>query len=100
VADIDPAALLELFGVSERRELACRVVRHDCESADADLFDHVLETHPEQRLPYGTRTRVSTPKGTFDVMLATATLTGLPGACADGTPPYGGHDFAASRIQQ
>jgi hypothetical protein len=100
VTEADPASLFDLFGVSERQELACHVARSDCDSFDADVFDHVLETQPEQRLPYGTRTRASTPRGMFDVMFATATVTGTLGACSDTIPPYGGRDFAASRVEQ
>jgi hypothetical protein len=100
VTDVDPAALLALFGVSERRELACHVTRTDCSSFDADIFDHVLETEPEQHLRYGVQTRADTPNGTFDVVFATATLTGTPDRCSDSIPPYGGHEFSASRVEQ
>jgi hypothetical protein len=99
--ELAPETLLDLFGVSERRELACHAQqRDDCISFDADLFDHVLETEPEQRIPFGKRTRVSAPNGTFDVMFATATLAGSPDVCTDNIPPYGGRDFAASRVEQ
>jgi len=100
VDELDQATILELFGVTTHREFSCHTLQHDCASADADLFDQVLETDPEQRLPYGVLTRVDTPHGSFDVVSATATLLGNAGACSDSLPPYGGRDFAASRVAE
>jgi hypothetical protein len=101
VDDIDSASLVELLGAAEHRELACHVVgAPGCASFDGDLFNHVLETEHEQRLPFGMPTRVDTPKGAFDVMFATAIVTASHVACTDVLPPYGGHDFAASRVEQ
>ena len=100
-ADPSESALDALFGATARIETACRTNPYpfDCWELTSDVFDHVLETTPEQRIPYGALTLVETPRGTFYVTWSTADHTQTPlNGCADGRTPRAIRDFAAARV--
>jgi hypothetical protein len=100
VDELDPATAMQLFGVSVRLELACQTAPRivGCNSVITNLFEHVLETDPEQRVPFGVLTRVDTPGGVFDVVWATGVkLATHQDGCNDGEKAFDRRDFAAAR---
>ncbi len=99
--ELEPELVAELFGTSARRELACSVApfRVDCYEVERDLFDHVLETNPEQRIPHATPTLVSTPGGDWDVFWASSEQVELyRNPCDDGRSPARDRGFALSQL--
>ena len=90
-----------LLGATYRRQLACLVPPFavDCYVVERELYDVVLETVPEQWIPFATPTVVSTPEGEFEVMWASSEQSEYrdPG-CDDGRMPARDRGFAMSRL--
>jgi hypothetical protein len=90
-----------LLGATYRRQLACVVPPFavDCYVVERQLYDVVLETVPEQWIPFATPTVISTPEGEFEVMWASSEQAEYrdPG-CDDGRMPSRDRGFAMSRL--
>lgn len=98
--DIDDALSMQLFGVPFSTQAACTFsYPADCFRVTRTTFDHVLATSPPQTLRHGELARVTTPKGTYDVVWAASTETStIDQNCADGGTPSADTAFAASLI--
>ncbi len=101
LAEVDEALVTELFGVTARSESACSTDTFSagCYTVTRQVFDHVLETEPEQVISHAQVTRVDTPNGAFDVVWASSEEDAeFNSGCADG--PGVAHDrgFAARRV--
>ena len=72
----------------------------DCYSeVNRVIYDHVLETSPEQWILHATPTRVTTPGGIYDVVWASSEQTVVRSErCSDGRQPANDRGFAASRL--
>jgi hypothetical protein len=98
--DVSDTLVAELFGVTARQELVCSSsFSADCYDVRRDVFDHVLETTPEQRLHHATLERVTTPKGSYEVVWAHSeeSATRRP-LCYDGAEAASDTGFAVSRL--
>lgn len=98
--NVSDALLDELFGVGNRKLPNCSSQFHaGCYEVDRTVFDHVLQTTPEQTLTHAKRNSVTTPKGTYDVFWADSqeTLTNITN-CKDGPGVARDAAFAASLI--
>jgi hypothetical protein len=102
IPEVDPGYVTSLFQIPYRLSRSCVMepFRVDCYTAVTRvLYDHVLETTPEQWIPHATLTRVATPGGTYDVVWASSEQTVVRDAnCDDGRFPAQDRGFAASRL--
>lgn len=98
--DVSAALVTELFGTSAHEEVECRASgQAGCYPVDRVVYNHVLETTPEQVLPHAVLTRVSSPNGAYDVIWAHSDDTvGSTSNCADGPGVASDTAFAASWI--
>jgi hypothetical protein len=99
--EIDAATVLELLGVPVRVEAACpfEPLTFACYDVTAERYDHVLETTPEQRIPSGVLTRVTSPNGDYTVIWSTVDVTATRiTSCSDGPVPRDVRRFFASRV--
>jgi hypothetical protein len=91
-----------LFGVATRIEATCSTASSPaaCYSVVYHRNDAMVETAPEQRVPYGVRTRVEVPTGSFDVVWQDANVesTYITG-CYDGPTPIDVRNFAARQVE-
>jgi hypothetical protein len=101
VGEVEPALIYELFGVPVRRELVCRTEPFGagCYQVVRDVYDNVLETSIEQRVPHAVPVSVTTPNGSYVVMWASSDQTAtFDTNCADGPSPAVDRGFAVSRF--
>jgi hypothetical protein len=100
LSDVSDALVNELFGVSARSQLTCALsYTAACSNVQRSLFDHVLETTPEQLVHHAALQRVTAPNGAFDVVwaLSQENSTHNP-SCLDGPAVASDTGFAASRL--
>jgi hypothetical protein len=98
--DIGAPLVDELFGVSVHQDLVCHSSYvAGCTNVERTVFDHTLETQPEQRLEHAKVEHVITPKGEYEVVWARSIETTEPiPLCADGPGAASDTGFAASRL--
>jgi hypothetical protein len=96
------AELVEgFFGAPHRRVFGCVTEPYyvDCYTVTREIYHHVLETMPEQWISHATPTVVETPRGTYDVMWASASQSQVfSNGCAEGRPPARDRGIALSRL--
>jgi hypothetical protein len=98
--DVDESMVRELFGVSARSLAACKAsgIGGGCFKTDRWLYDHVLETDPEQTIVRATVEHVVTPGGAYDVFWThTDSSVTFDPMCYDGPEPSEDNTFAISR---
>lgn len=99
LGDVSDAQAQELFGVSFREQASCHgKVTLGCWTTDRTLYDHILETTPEQVVPHATIARVTTPKGQYDLFWTHSTDDKATDTCIDGPGLAADTGFAASLI--
>jgi hypothetical protein len=100
LASLGDDRVLELFGVKAHAQASCRhSFAAGCWTAERTIYDHVLETTPPALLHHAQVERVSTAKGSYDVLWAESMEdVTYDTRCADG--PEAAHDrgFAASWV--
>ena len=98
--DLSPELVQELFGVGVHERVSCQTaVAAGCYSAQRLVFDHVLETTPEQVIPAASLRHVNSARGEYDVLWAHSTNydVGRDPGCYDGPALASDTGFAASR---
>ncbi len=99
--EVDETLVTELFGVAARSEAACTTdtFTAGCYTVTRQVFDHVLETEPEQVISHAQVTRVDTPNGAFDVVWASSEEDAVYNTgCNDGPGVARDRGFAARRV--
>lgn len=96
----DPSVL---FDAAFELEPKCDTAPYnfDCYTVVDHRFDVVIGTDPVQRIPYGERTRIDVPGGTFDIFWSNADANStLRSGCFDGRVPDATREFAALRVSE
>jgi hypothetical protein len=100
LSDMSDALANELFGVSVRTQQNCQTATYaaGCYTVQRTLFDHVLETSPEQKVQHATEQTITTPNGNYDVVwaLGKENISPTP-QCMDGPNVASDTGFAVSR---
>jgi hypothetical protein len=97
--DPTPDQLNALFGVTADAVPTCSLEDQGVGYAvRATVDDHLLETTPPQKIPYGRTTRVTAPNGTFDVFWYTRAQEILEGSCDNAVHQVPMVGFLASRV--
>ena len=97
--EVGPDIVQELFGAGSRSEPACHsTFTAGCFNVMREVFDHVLETTPEQGILAAISRHITTPKGEYDVFWTHSRENSVRmNNCNDGAGVASDNSFAASR---
>jgi hypothetical protein len=100
--DVSDTLVHELFGVGAREQGVCQYTSQEaCHNVQRTLFEHVLETTPEQLVRHATVQRILSPQGQYEIFWARSREVDVPTdiqLCLDGPNPASETGFAASLL--
>jgi hypothetical protein len=100
LTEVSADLVQELFGVGVHEQLSCHTpIVAGCYRANRRVFDHILDTTPEQLIPAANLRHVNSPKGEYDVLWAHSIEGDVrrDPNCGDGPFVASDTGFAASR---
>lgn len=99
---LSPTTVMELLGVSATDVLPCRQEVGACTKATRTTSAHSLGTDPPELVPAAVPTRISTPKGDFEVSWVSSTTSDqhFQTGCADGPGLATDNGFALRRLAE